>query len=189
MKIAIIQGHPDPAEARFCRAIADAYAAGALAAGHEVRRIDVAKLEFPLLRTKHEFDHAPVPQALAEPQSCIAWAGHLVVIHPLWLGEMPALLKGFFEQTLRPGFAFPSAPNAPRLRGKSARVVVTMGMPAAVYRWYYRAHGLKNLTRNVLGFVGIAPVRSTLIGGVEGLSATRRASWLARIERLGREAR
>jgi hypothetical protein len=28
-----------------------------------------------------------------------------------------------------------------------------MGMPAAVYRWFYRAHSLKSLERNILGFV------------------------------------
>ena len=189
MRVLIIQGHPDPAEVRFCRGLADAYARGAQARGHEVRRIDVARLEFPLLRTKQEFEQTPVPQTLEAAQGSIAWAEHLVVVHPLWLGEMPALLKGFFEQTLRPGFAFPAARNAPGLRGKSARVIVTMGMPAAIYRWYYRAHGLKNLARNVLGFVGVTPVRSTLIGGIESLSEDRRARWLARVERLGREAR
>jgi putative NADPH-quinone reductase len=192
MKITIIQGHPDPTNTRFCRALARAYGDGARAAGHEVRHIDVAGLDFPLLRTKHDFEQGRLPVTLSEPQRSIAWAEHLVVIHPLWLGEMPALLKGFFEQTLRPGFAFPATAGGaapPTLRGKSARVIVTMGMPAVVYRWYYRAHGLKSLTRSVLGFVGIAPVYATLVGSIEGLSERQRARWLERVERLGRAGR
>ena len=50
--IAIIQAHPDPAGHHLLHAMADAYAEGAAAAGHEVRRIEVAKLEFRLLRTQ-----------------------------------------------------------------------------------------------------------------------------------------
>ena len=34
---------------------------------------------------------------------------HLVIVFPLWLGDMPAVLKGFFEQVLRPGFAIGEA--------------------------------------------------------------------------------
>jgi hypothetical protein len=60
-----------------------------------------------------------------------------------------------------------------------------MGMPALVYRWYFRAHGLKALERNVLGFVGFAPVHETLIGSVEGLAAADRERWLRKLGRLG----
>ena len=49
-KIVIIQGHPDAAGGHLCHALADAYARGAKAAGHELRRIEVAQLDFPLLR-------------------------------------------------------------------------------------------------------------------------------------------
>lgn len=45
-RIAIVQGHPDPAGTHLCRALADAYADGAAAAGHEAQRIEVARLEF-----------------------------------------------------------------------------------------------------------------------------------------------
>ena len=64
-----------------------------------------------------------------------------------------------------PGFAFAYRPSGfpqKNLGGRSARIVVTMGMPAFVYRWYFRAHAVKNLKRNILGFVGYAPVRDTI---------------------------
>ena len=83
----------------------------------------------------------------------------MVFFFPLGLGDMPALLKGFLEQVTRPGFAFSREGKNPLankgLTGRSARVVVTMGMPVTIYRWYFRAHSIKSLERNILGFVGI----------------------------------
>jgi putative NADPH-quinone reductase len=46
----------------------------------------------------------------------------------------------------------------------STGAVVTMGMPAFIYRWYFLAHSLKSLEHNLLGIVGIAPVNETLFG-------------------------
>jgi putative NADPH-quinone reductase len=192
-RIAIIQGHPDPAGHHFCHALADAYAQGAQAAGHEVQRIEIAQLDFPLLRTKEEFYSGLPPSSLKAAQEIIARADHLVIVYPLWLGEMPALLKAFFEQTFRPGFGFEyQDPLRGRwrklLKGKRARIIVTMGMPAFIYRWYFAAHGLKNLRRNILGFCGVAPVRETLIGMVDGLSDAKRKKWLATMFEFGQAA-
>jgi len=142
-RITIIQGHPDPAGDRLCHALADAYAAGAEAAGHEVARIEVARLDFPVLRTQHDFEHGQVPDSLVEARDAIVSAKHLVVVFPLWHGTMPALLKAFLEQVMRPGVALEYRKHGfPRglLTGRSARLVVTMGMPALIYRWYFRAH-------------------------------------------------
>lgn len=190
--IAIIQGHPDPSSARFCRAFAAAYAEGATAAGHTVvETIDVATLDFRWLRTKDEYEKGAVPQSILKAQAVIRRANHLLIVFPLWLGDMPALLKAFFEQTLRPGFAYGGSTEhgmpARLLKGKSARIVVTMGMPATFYRFYFRAHGLKNLKRNILSFCGVAPVRETLIGMIEGKNPKPRAAWLARAKDLGRK--
>lgn len=191
-RVLLIQGHPDASRAHFCHALADAYAAGAGAAGHEVRRVDVARLDFPLLRSQSEWEDGQLPAGLREAQAAIGWAEHLVLFFPLWLGDMPAVLKGFLEQVARPDFAFGGRGDNPfahkRLAGRSARVVVTMGMPALVYRWYFRAHSVKSLERNILGFVGIAPVRATLIGMVGNQSAATAGRWLTRLGKLGRGA-
>jgi putative NADPH-quinone reductase len=190
-RITIIQGHPDPQPVHFGHALADAYAAAAVAAGHEVRRIEVAQLDFPVLHNQAEWNDGRLPAGLREAQAAIAWADHLVLIFPLWLGTMPALLKAFLEQVLRPGFAllyrgsrFPQK----GLSGKSARVVVTMGMPAFWYRWFFRAHGVRSLERNILKFCGIAPVRESLVGLVESKDAATRRRWLRRVATLGRDA-
>lgn len=189
--ITIIQGHPDPAADHFGRALATAYANAAASAGHEVKIIDVANLDFPLLRTKEDYVSEAPPRTIQLAQQKIAWAGHLVFFYPLWLGGMPALLKGFMEQAFRPGFAMKSAvgDGMPQqlLKGRSARIVVTMGMPAFFYRWYFGAHGLKNLERSILRFSGIAPIRESLVGMVED-SAAQRGKWLAKMRALGAQA-
>ena len=188
-RILVLQGHPDPDARHFGHALASRYADGARDAGHELRIVSIARLDFPLLRTKKGWESEPVPPALVEAQQAIAWAEHIVVFFPLWLGDMPALLKGFLEQVARPGFAFAAASaggmGAKLLGGRSARVVVTMGMPALIYRWYFRAHSVRSLERNILGFVGIGPVHRTLIGNVEGMTAKRRARWLESLRELG----
>ena len=74
------------------------------------------------------------------------------------------------------------------LKGKSARVIMTMGMPGFIYRWYFGAFALRMLKRNILGFVGVAPVRATIHGMIEAVSQDKRQSWLADAESLGRNA-
>ncbi len=190
-KILILNGHPDATSHGLCHALAEAYASGASGAGHAVRRLDVAALQFGFVRSMSEFEHGSPPADVAAAQESIRWADHLVIVFPLWLGDMPALLKAFFEQALRPGFAFTyRARGLPEmhLTGRSARVIVTMGMPAFVYRWYFRAHGLKNLKRNILRFVGFSPVHDTVLGGVATRGKSGIERWLSEMKVLGARA-
>ena len=190
-RIVIIQGHPDPDPSRLCRALAEAYADGAAEAGHAVSRIDIAALDFPLLRTQTAFEHEPVPENLQPAQKAIVDADHIVLIFPLWLGTMPALVKAFLEQVMRPSATFAYQEKGfpkPLLAGHSARIVVTMGMPTFVYRWWYLSHGLKGLERSIFRFVGIKPIRETLFGMVGAASEAKRRSWLKRMHDLGAKA-
>jgi putative NADPH-quinone reductase len=188
-RITIIQGHPDPQRGHLCHALADAYRAGAEEAGFEVRTIEVAQLEFPWISSKADFEHGERPSAIAEAQSMIRSSDHLVIVYPLWHGTLPALLKAFLEQVFRYDFAFEPGPHGryrKLLGGRSARIVVTMGMPALAYRWYFGAHGLKSLEQSILKFAGIRPVRETLFGGVEQANEARRARWISQLQALGR---
>lgn len=191
-RIAIVQGHPDPAGGHFGHALAAAYAEAARQAGHEVRLIEVALLRFPLLRTQQEFEKEAPPADIASAQETLRWAEHFAFFFPLWLGTMPALLKGFLEQVFRPGFAmdFGTQGRLPKrlLSGRSARIVVTMGMPGFLYRWYFRAHGLRGLERSILGFSGVRPIRHTLVGMVATPKAAHRRAWLRRLGALGAAA-
>jgi putative NADPH-quinone reductase len=190
--ILIVDGHPDADRLRFVHALADRYAKGARAKGHEVRTIDVASLDIRSLSSNDEFTSGAPSPLIRKCQDDFSWAQHVVFLFPLWLGDMPGQLKIFLEHVLRPGFAFgaPKGKGLPLklLRGRSARIVVTMGMPALFYRWYYRSHSVKNLQRNILAFCGIAPVRTSMVGMVEGVSNAQRAKWLKKMETFGSEA-
>lgn len=192
-RIAIIQGHPTTDESHFCHALAEAYARGAAQGDHDVRYIRVAELDFPLLRSKGDWEKGAPPPAIAEAQKVLEWAEHLVFIYPLWLGGMPALLKGFLEQACRPAFmtggAGAGAGWKTVLKGKSSRIIITMGMPGFFFRWYYGAHSLRSFKRSILALVGIGPNRHTLIGMVEGMNDAKRKSWLDAVGALGRRAR
>jgi putative NADPH-quinone reductase len=190
-RILIIEGHPDATHPHHCHALADSYAQGALAAGHDVRRLDITSLDFPLLRSQADFMDGPAPESLRQAQESIVWCEHLVLVFPLWLGGAPALVQAFLEQTMRPGFAYRYREKGlpeKLMKGRSARLVVTMGMPTLAYRFWYMEHGVKRITQGVLGFVGLSPVRSTYFGMVEQASQPKRAGWLERMRTLGRAA-
>ncbi|RWA62485.1 NAD(P)H-dependent oxidoreductase [Mesorhizobium sp.] len=189
-RVLIVIGHPDPSPDRLCRALASAYAEGAERAGHAVRKIDLALLTFPMLRTMQEFEHGTIPGSLKEAAKAVGWAEHIVFVFPLWLGTMPAMLKAFLEQVMRPGtaFAYPEKGEGFAkwlLRGRSARLVVTMGMPAPVYRIWFLSHGIAGMRRGILNFVGIKPVRETLFGMVENSSDATRGKWIGHMHELG----
>ena len=191
-RILVLNGHPDAREERFCAALAAAYEAGAREGGHELKRLNVGEMAFPLIRTAEEFESKVEPPDVIRAQEAILWAHHLVFIYPLWLGEQPAVLKGFLEQVFRYGFALgkgggDSFPEK-LLTGRTAHLAVTMGMPAPIFRWWFGAHSVRALELSVLGICVIKPIRRSLIGMVDA-SAARRAKWLAHLRKDGRYGR
>jgi putative NADPH-quinone reductase len=189
-RITVIQGHPDSREDHLGHVLAEAYALAAEQAGHQLRHVIVAQLDFPLLRSKEDWETGAVPESIQAAQDAITWAEHLLIVHPLWLGDMPASFKAFWEQVLRPGFAIDAAARGwnKRLSGRSAHVVVTMGMPALVYRWFFCAHSLRSFVRNVLKFSGIGPVKTTVVGLVEAGHGRCAKKWLPRMRAYGAAA-
>ncbi len=189
-KIAVVVGHAR--RDTYCEALGRAYQEGADAAGHETRFFVLSKMSFDPILHEGFSQEQPLEPDLKRAQDAIGWADHVVIIFPLWFGTLPAILKGFIERVFQRGFAIEPIDGArgyrPLLTGKSARIIMTMGMPALVYRWYFGGHALKMLRRNILRFVGMAPVRSTLIGGIETVSQDRRRRWIADVAALGRAA-
>jgi putative NADPH-quinone reductase len=188
--VCIIQGHPHGSGKHLCHAIADAYADGARAARAEVRRVDLGVMTIPLLRDPADFLSEP-PEAIVAAQDAIRQAQHVVVVYPLWLGAMPAVVKAFFEQLCRKGFAIEANTKGgwPKqmLKGRSARVIVTMGMPAAAYRLIFGAHGVRGFESGILGMAGIKPIRETLVGAVDMLNRNKTEALLARMRKLGKD--
>jgi putative NADPH-quinone reductase len=120
---------------------------------------------------------------------------HVLLIHPLWNGGAPAILRAFMEQTFRPSFSFPDAPADAKLSvasaftqrkaltGKSARVITTMQMPGFIHRWLFRPHQ----EANALWLAGAGPVRQTAIGAIESADPSARREWLRRVFKMGRK--
>jgi putative NADPH-quinone reductase len=191
-RILVINGHPDRHHHHFCTSIVEAYCEGAASTGHEIRRIDLAGFSFPMLHSQAEFESGVVPEELESAVEDMRWADHLVFVFPLWLGTMPALVKAFLEQVMRPGVAFTygktAISNKALLKGRSARVIVTMGMPPILYRLWFLNHGIASLRRGILNFVGISPVRETLYGMLDRASEETRRKWLEDVRDLGRRA-
>ena len=185
--ICIIQGHPHGTGRHLCHALADAYAKGAASVGAQLSGLDVGQIAPTPLTDPADFA-TPPGEAMLAAQQAVAEADHLVIIFPLWLGTMPAALKAFFEQLARAEFALSNAGGRwpeRKLRGRSARIIVTMGMPATAYRLMFGAAGVRSLRNGILWMAGITPIRTTYIGEVGELDATGIANWIGAIEDMG----
>src|SRR6202043_4262808 len=87
-------------------------------------------------KKKEKLSSGAPPAALKPAADAIVAADHIVLVFPLWLGTVPALVKAFLEQVIRPGVAFAYEKYGAKklLAGRSAHIVVTMGMPAWLYQ-------------------------------------------------------
>jgi putative NADPH-quinone reductase/1,4-dihydroxy-2-naphthoate octaprenyltransferase len=188
MNVLIILGHPRTDS--LCGALADAYGKGARAAGTEVRRLDLATLDFdPDVHTPSPNQQA-FEDDIREARELILWAEHLVFVYPTWWGTLPALLKGFLDRVLTPGFAFNTCEGGTGyqglLGGRSAQLITTMDTPPLIHRLVYRQPGRNAMARATLGFCGIRPVRSLVCGSVKDSTLKQRQHWLEQASRQGR---
>lgn len=192
-RILIIDGHPDPKGPHFVHELADFYRQGAKEGGHTVRLLRVGALRFPLLTSSRAYLKGKVPASIVAAQKSILWADHVVVLYPLWLGTLPAKLKGFIEQVLRPGFAFEQrgAGQHPArlLKGRSARIIVTRGMPELFDEVDRSPRSIRNVAAEVLEICGVRPVRISVVEGAETLSAVARDKVHFDMRRLGATAK
>ena len=187
--IAVILGHPDTAS--LCASIARAYADGAREGGAAVREINLGELKFDPVLWHGYAEIQPLEPDLVAAQETIRWADVLVFAYPNWWGTIPALLKGFFDRTFLPGFAFSYRENSRfwdrLLAGRSGRLLVTMDSPGWYYRWVVRQPGHQMMRRSILGFSGVKPVRTSRFGTVRGSADAARTGWIDRARTLGEQ--
>ncbi|MWV46081.1 flavodoxin family protein [Paenibacillus sp. HJL G12] len=186
-KIAVIIGHSDSQS--YCHALAQAYIRGAERTGASVRILDLAAMEFsPILQYGYR-KRTELEPDLVSARETLLWADHLVWVYPTWWGTMPAILKGFIDRVFLPGFAFTSAPDSliskKLLKGKTARLFVTMDSPSWYYRFVLRRAGHTIMKRGILQFSGITPVRINEVNTVKMLSAEKRNRLLEKAEAMG----
>jgi NAD(P)H dehydrogenase (quinone) len=189
-RIMIVVGHPQ--SNTFCEALGNAYRDGAKSAGHEAGLFALSQMKFdPILHNGYRQEQ-PLEPDLRAAYEALAACVHLVLIFPLWCGDMPALLKGFIERILQPDLiareGSETAMDWSIFANKTGRIIMTMGMPVSIYRFWYRGHALKLLTRNILNFIGIKPVRHTLFGMLGTSKPEKRDRWVNEVRELGRNA-
>jgi putative NADPH-quinone reductase len=165
-KICIIQGQSQFGGNHLCHALADSYRQVAITAGHDIGVIDIAELTFDILRDPQAMTKPP-PEGILAAETIIRDTNHLMFVYPLWLGTMPALVKAFFEQNACGEFIMGrSEKNWPigKHKGRSARLVVTIGMPAIVCKIAFVAHGVRRSESGILAMAGVGPIGETLLG-------------------------
>jgi NAD(P)H dehydrogenase (quinone) len=185
--ILVINGHPRADS--LCDALANAYVEGARAAGHTVTTLNLRALTFdPVLRAGYA-EPQPLETDLVAAQEAIRAAGHIVIAFPIWWASTPALLKGFFDRVLLPGFAFKYREGSPLwdkyLTGRTARLLVTSDSPGWYLALVTHNPAVRSVKAGVLEFCGIAPVRTTGFGGVRLSDDAKRQKWLAEARALG----
>jgi len=186
-RILLILGTPK--RDSLCHALAEAYSSGARGQGHVVRQLRLGELQFdPILREGFGQQQTLEPDLL-EAQRQIHWAEHLVFVYPVWWGGVPALLKGFFDRTFLPGFAFKYRNRSQLwdklLSGRTADLLVTLDTPPWYFRWIYGAPAHRQMVRTILGFCGIKTRRLTEFAPVRPSSEEQRQGWLRKAEGLG----
>jgi putative NADPH-quinone reductase len=188
-KILLINAHPH-AES-FCSGLLDAYKKGALSSGAEIKEIVIRELDF---NPNLEFGYGKIMEMepdLIESSEKIKWADHLVWIHPVWWGGLPAISKGFIDRTFLPGFAFKYRENSVwwdrLLMGKTGHIITTLDQPSWYYGLVFGKPSVNMLKRCVLEFSGIKPVKISYFGPIRDSKIEQRDSWLAKSKELGRK--
>lgn len=190
MRILVICGHPDASS--FSAALARAYCEAASDAGHEVQHLYLGELSFdPILH--HGYRQVqPLEPDLVDAQARLSWAQHVVFVYPVWWGGVPALLKGFLDRLLLPGYGFRYRKNSNLwdglLKSRSARLIATLDTPSWYFRWIWGAPAHRQMRDTVLKFCGIAPVRLSAFAPVRGSTDGQRAKWVDSVRRLGANA-
>ncbi len=187
-KILIINGHPS--KSSFCQSIAKAYQAGATSKGNQVVLLNLHELNFNFNLSDGYSKTSVLEADLVLAQEKIKWAQHLVIIHPVWWGSVPALLKGFFDKTLLPGFAFSYRQSGmlwdKLLSGKTAEIIYTSDTPVWIYRFFYRAPSVTTLRDRILGFCGVKTLSIIGIGSIRKSTHEFRKNWLLKVEKRAR---
>ena len=169
-------------------AMTEAYVDAAKQQGHDVRLLRLDQQQFdPVLHLGYQVIQELEPD-LKRAQADIEWAQHMTIAYPIWWGSVPALLKGFLDRVLLPGYAFKYDEGKkyprPLLKGRSAQLIVTMDTPPWYFRFAYRAPGIYQMKITTLEFCGIAPVKTMTFGPVRDVDAAQREKWIGKVRKL-----
>ncbi|WP_330960913.1 NAD(P)H-dependent oxidoreductase [Photobacterium sp. 53610] len=154
----------------------------------DVRRFDLPEMDFqPSLDSGYDAIQ-PLEPCLQDFQEQLKRADHIVIISPVWWGGLPAKFKGLIDRAILPGSAFRFEADHPApvqlLRGKTARIILTMDAPPEMLREQAQPV-LTQLDRFTLQFCGVTPAETTLFGSVIFSTEAERAGWVSTVKTLG----
>lgn len=185
MNILIVLAHPRLGS--FNHGIAQRIASELAAVGHTVTLRDLCAERFDPNFTENELLRGNVaPPLIREHADAVLAADGIVVVHPNWWGQPPAVLKGWLDRVLRPGEAYRFGTNdrgegvvIGQLKARAASVVTTSNTSREAELERY-GDPLDNLwKRCVWDFCGIDKVERINFEPVIGSADERRAAWLA----------
>jgi NAD(P)H dehydrogenase (quinone) len=193
VKILVILAHPDPGS--FNHAIAREAARAARALGHRVVLRDLCREGFdPVLPACEIAREGKVAPAVARHVRDLRSCGGLVIVHPNWWGQPPAILKGWVDRVMRPGAAYDFLPGdkgegipAGLLSIGTALVFNTSNTPARREREVFGDPLGRLWAGCILRFCGVKKVRRKMFGVVVTSTPARRARWLATVRRMVQE--
>jgi len=181
--VLVIDAHPD--KESYIRVLAENYYKQSRLAGCNVALIALRDLKFELNLLHGYRKPLPLEPDLVKAQEQIKNARHIVLLYPNWWGTYPALLKGFIDRTFLPGFAFKYRKGTvywdKLLKGRSARLIVTMDTPGWFYEKVFGQPGHNSMKKNILEFCGIKPVTIDVFQPLRTSEPETREEWIATV--------
>jgi len=189
-RVFILLGHPDNDSLNYT--LANEYERGANEAGHEVRRMNLAEIQFdPVLHHGYRTAQELEPDLLAFQEN-VNWCDHFVIFYPSWWSTMPALLKGLFDRAWLPGFAYRFTHGGylwkRLMKGKSASMIVTSDT-APLVQWIVFGDTTNELKKGILWFAGFGPIRVHKFGYLKHFGTWRRERMKKKVYKLGKKAK
>lgn len=190
MKVSVILAHPSANS--FNHAIAAVTVETLRRNEHDIRFHDLYDEQFdPLLRASEIPRNASLPAEAQRHCAEIAEADGIIVIHPNWWGQPPAILKGWIDRVIRPGVAYEfldgdegeGIPNG-LLKASCAIVFNTSNTGAERERATF-GDPLETLWKNcVFGLCGVDNFCRSTFSIVIVSSADQRKGWLAEVRQI-----
>ncbi len=190
MHISVILAHPDPNS--FNHAIAQTAARELARIGHAVHFHDLYAEGFNPLLPAGEFPrNASLPPEVSDHCREIAQADGIVIVHPDWWGQPPAILKGWVDRVLRPGVAYEFLEGdagegipAGLLQARAAVVFNTSNTPAKREADVF-GDPLETLWKScIFDFCGVKRVYRKMFGVVVTSTQEERERWLDEVRTM-----
>lgn len=184
MKISVVLAHPD--RGSFNHAIAQTAVERLENSGYTVFFHDLYNEGFDPLLTEREIPKdASLPQAIRRHCEEIGEAEGIVIVHPNWWGQPPAMLKGWIDRVMRPGIAYEflegdSGEGIPKglLRAKAAIVLNTSNTEPERERRIF-GDPLETIWKNcVFGLCGVTVFHRRTFSPVVTSTEPQRKQWL-----------